>query len=124
MSEAAPIEHQGGLTVGDFTTADEPLRLFGLWLEDATRSEPADPNAMALATVDFDGLPDVRMVLMKGFDERGVVFYTNMDSQKGRQLDASSKAALLFHWKSKSRQIRLRGPVVQVSAPEADAYYA
>ena len=68
MSEAAPIEHQSGLTVGDFTAADEPLRLFGEWLEGATRSEPADPNAMALATVDPDGLPDVRMVLMKGID--------------------------------------------------------
>jgi pyridoxamine 5'-phosphate oxidase len=124
MSEAAPIEHQSGLTVGDFTAADEPLRLFGQWLEEATRSEPADPNAMALATVDSDGLPDVRMVLMKGLDERGVVFYTNMDSQKGRQLDTNPKAALLFHWKSKSRQIRLRGPVERVAATEADAYYA
>jgi pyridoxamine 5'-phosphate oxidase len=124
MSEAAPIEHQRGLTVGDFTAADEPLRLFGQWLEEATQSEPADANAMALATVDSDGLPDVRMVLMKGFDERGVVFYTNMDSQKGRQLEANAKAALLFHWKSKSRQVRLRGPVETVSANEADAYYA
>ena len=124
MSEAVPIEHQSGLTVGDFTAADAPLRLFGQWLEDATRSEPADPNAMALATVDADGLPDVRMVLMKGFDERGVVFYTNTDSQKGRQLEASPKAALLFHWKSKSRQIRLRGPVERVTDAEADAYYA
>jgi pyridoxamine 5'-phosphate oxidase len=124
MSEAAPIENQSGLTVGDFTAADEPLRLFGQWLEEATRSEPADPNAMALATVDSDGLPDVRMVLMKGLDERGVVFYTNMDSQKGRQLDTNPKAALLFHWKSKSRQIRLRGPVERVAATEADAYYA
>jgi len=124
MSEAAPIEHQSGLTVGDFTAADEPLRLFGEWLEGATRSEPADPNAMALATVDSDGLPDVRMVLMKGFDERGVVFYTNMGSQKGRELDANPKAALLFHWKSNSRQVRLRGPVETVADAEADAYYA
>ena len=79
---------------------------------------------MALATVDADGLPDLRMVLMKGFDERGVVFYTNMDSQKGRELDANPKAALLFHWKSKNRQVRLRGPVERVSDAEADAYYA
>jgi pyridoxamine 5'-phosphate oxidase len=93
-------------------------------LEDATRSEPADANAMALATVDGDGLPDLRMVLMKGFDERGVVFYTNMDSQKGRQLDANAQAALLFHWKSNSRQVRLRGPAERVSAAEADAYHA
>ena len=124
MSDAAPIEHPSGLTVGDFTAADEPLRLFAQWLDDATRSEPADPNAMAVATVDPDGMPDVRMVLMKGFDERGVVFYTNMDSQKGRELDANPKAALLFHWKSLARQIRLRGPVERVTEAEADAYYA
>jgi len=124
MSDAAPIEHPSRLTVGDFTAADEPLRLLTQWLDDATRSEPADPNAMALATVDSAGLPDVRMVLMKGFDERGVVFYTNMDSQKGRELDANPKAALLFHWKSKSRQVRLRGPVERVTEAEADAYHA
>src|SRR3954452_20386903 len=98
MSDAAPIEHRSGLTVGDFTAADEPLRLFGQWFDDATRAEPADPNAMALATVDSEGMPDVRMVLMKGADERGVVFYTNMDSQKGQQLGANPNAALLFHW--------------------------
>jgi pyridoxamine 5'-phosphate oxidase len=124
MSEAAPIQHPSGLTIGDFTAADEPMRLFGQWLEDATASEPADPNAMAVATVDADGLPDVRMVLLKGFDERGAVFYTNMESLKGRQLNASPKAALLFHWKSRSRQIRLRGPIERVDAAEADAYYA
>jgi pyridoxamine 5'-phosphate oxidase len=124
MSDTIPIEHRSGLTVGDFTAADEPLRLFGHWFEDATRSEPADPNAMALATVDSDGLPDLRMVLMKGFDERGIVFYSNMESQKGRQLDANPKAALLFHWKSKNRQVRFRGPVELVPDTEADAYYA
>src|SRR3954467_3269205 len=123
MSDAAPIEHPSRLTVGDFTGADEPLRLFGQWLEDATRSEPADPNAMAVATVDSDGLPNVRMVLLKGFDERGAVFYTNMDSQKGRELSAHPKAALLFHWKSLRRQARLRGPVERVSDAEADAYF-
>jgi pyridoxamine 5'-phosphate oxidase len=123
MSDAAPIEHPSGLTVGDFTAADEPLRLFTQWLSDATASEPADPNAMAVATVDSDGLPDLRMVLMKGFDERGIVFYTNMDSQKGRQLAAHPKAALLFHWKSRARQVRLRGPIERVSDAEADAYY-
>jgi pyridoxamine 5'-phosphate oxidase len=124
MSDAAPIEHRNGLTVGDFTAADEPLRLFAQWLDEATATEPSDPNAMALATVDADGLPDLRMVLLKGFDGRGAVFYTNMDSQKGRELDGNPKAALLFHWKSKARQIRLRGPVEQVSDAEADAYYA
>ena len=123
MSDAAPIEHPSRLTVGDFTAADEPLRLFAQWMEEATASEPADPNAMALATVDADGLPDLRMVLLKGFDERGVVFYTNMDSQKGLQLQRNPKAALLFHWKSRSRQVRLRGPVGRVSDDEADAYF-
>lgn len=124
MSDTAPIEHPTGLTDGDFTAADEPLRLFGRWLEDASASEPADPNAMALATVDADGLPDVRMVLLKGFDQRGFVFYTNMDSQKGGQLAANPKAALLFHWKTRSRQVRLRGPVERVTDAEADAYFA
>jgi len=124
MSDTAPIEHPIGLTVGDFTAADEPLRLFAQWLDDATRSEPADPNAMALATVDADGLPDVRMVLLKGFDQRGLVFYTNLDSQKGRELDRNPKAALLFHWKSRNRQVRLRGPVEPVADAEADGYFA
>src|SRR5437016_14334679 len=120
MSQAAPIEHPSRLTVGDFAEADEPLRLFGQWLEDATRSEPADPNAMALATVDPDGLPNVRMVLLKDFDERGFVFYTNLDSRKGVELQASPQAALVFYWKSLTRQVRLRGPVERVSEAEAD----
>jgi pyridoxamine 5'-phosphate oxidase len=124
MSDTAPIEHPSGLTVGDFTAADEPLRLLARWFDDAARTEPADPNAMALATVDAEGLPDIRMVLMKDFDERGVVFYTNMDSQKGRELDFNPKAALLFHWKSRNRQVRLRGPVERVTDAEADAYFA
>jgi pyridoxamine 5'-phosphate oxidase len=124
MSDPAPIEHQIGLTVGDFTAADEPFRLFAQWLEDAGKNEPVDPNAMALATVDADGLPDVRMVLLKGFDARGFVFYTNMDSQKARELSHNPKAALLFHWKSRNRQVRLRGPVERVSDAEADSYFA
>jgi len=124
MSDAASINRTTPLTVGDFTAADEPLRLFAAWLDEATRSEPNDPNAMSVATVDAYGLPDVRMVLLKGFDHDGAVFYTNMDSQKGRELAANPKAALLFHWKSLRRQIRLRGPVVRVSDQEADAYFA
>ncbi|MBM3527095.1 MAG: pyridoxamine 5'-phosphate oxidase [Alphaproteobacteria bacterium] len=124
MSDTAPIEHPIGLTVGDFTAADEPLRLFAQWLEEAAGTEPADPNAMAVATVDSDGLPDVRMVLMKGFDDSGFVFYTNMDSQKGRQLDLTPKAALLFHWKTRKRQVRIRGPVERVADAEADDYFA
>jgi pyridoxamine 5'-phosphate oxidase len=124
MSDAAPIDRTTGLTVGDFTASDEPLRLFAEWLEQATKSEPNDPNAMSVATVDADGLPDVRMVLLKGFDDQGAVFYTNMESQKGRELNATPKAALLFHWKSLRRQVRLRGPVERVSEAEADAYFA
>jgi len=124
MSDTAPIEHPTRLTVGDFTASDDPLRLFAQWLDEATQSEPADANAMALATVDQTGLPNVRMVLLKGFDERGLVFYTNMDSQKGQELARNPKAALLFHWKSRARQIRLRGPVEVVSDAEADAYFA
>ncbi len=124
MSESAPIEHPTWLTTGDFTAADEPLRLFAAWFEEAARSEPRDPTAMSLATVDAAGRPNVRMVLMKGFDERGWVFYTNVDSPKGRELDASRQGALLFHWKSSNRQVRLRGPVARVDDAEADAYFA
>ena len=124
MSESAPIEHPSWLTTGDFTAADEPLRLFAAWFEEAARSEPRDPTAMSLATVDAAGRPNVRMVLMKGFDERGWVFYTNVDSPKGRELDASRQGALLFHWKSSNRQVRLRGPVERVDDAEADAYFA
>ena len=118
------MEHPQPLTSGDFTESSEPLALFTAWFEEAKKSEPADPNAMALATVDADGLPNVRMVLLKGVDERGFVFYTNYDSQKGRELIAQPKAALVFHWKSLTRQIRLRGPVEQVTEAEADAYFA
>ena len=124
MSESTSIRHSNPLTSGDFTEADEPLRLFGSWFEEATRSEPADANAMTLATVDADGLPNARMVLLKGFDERGFVFYTNLDSQKGRELDANPRAALVFHWKSLNRQVRLRGPVEMIEAAAADAYFA
>ncbi len=112
-----------GLTSSDFTAATDPVALFGEWLDDAHKSEPNDPTAVALATVDGDGLPDVRMVLLKGFDEDGFVFYTNYESAKGSQILASKKAAMCFHWKSLRRQVRLRGPVETVTADEADAYY-
>jgi pyridoxamine 5'-phosphate oxidase len=108
----------------DFTEAAEPFRLFSEWLTDAEQSEINDPNAVAVATVDPDGLPDVRMVLLKGFDEDGFVFYTNFESAKGKQILSSMKAAMVFHWKSLRRQVRLRGPVEVVSDAEADAYYA
>jgi pyridoxamine 5'-phosphate oxidase len=105
-------------------TADEPLELFDRWFDEAKASEPNDPNAMALATVDADGLPDVRMVLLKGHDARGFVFYTNSHSAKGRELSGQPRAALLFHWKSLRRQVRVRGPVEAVSDAESDAYFA
>lgn len=110
--------------VADFTEATDPLALFGAWMKDAESAEPIDPEAMALATVDADGLPNVRMILLKGADERGFVFYTNCDSAKGLELAASPKAALLFYWKSLGRQIRLRGTVEPATDAEADAYFA
>ncbi|WP_280950764.1 pyridoxamine 5'-phosphate oxidase [Pararhizobium antarcticum] len=112
-----------GLTTGDFTEQSEPFSLFGTWMDEAKASEINDPNGVALATVDADGLPNVRMVLLKDFDERGFVFYTNFESQKGQELLGSMKAALCFHWKSLRRQVRLRGPVEIVSNEEADEYY-
>lgn len=112
------------LTTDDFTEKTEPFDLFGEWLADATKTEPNDPNAVALATVDSDGLPDVRMVLLKGFDSQGFVFYTNFESMKGQEILGSMKAAMCFHWKSLRRQVRIRGPVEIVSNEEADAYYA
>jgi len=112
------------LTENDFTLEEEPFRLFAQWLEDASKSEPNDPNGVALATVDQEGMPDVRMVLLKGFDERGFTFYTNFESAKGREILGSMKAAMCFHWKSLRRQVRVRGPVEIVSDAEADEYYA
>ena len=100
---------------------DDPFDLFAHWLKDAEAKEINDPNGVALATVDPDGLPDVRMVLLKGFDPDGFVFYTNTHSAKGRQLLSGGKAALLFHWKSLRRQVRIRGPVAPVSDAESDA---
>jgi pyridoxamine 5'-phosphate oxidase len=103
---------------------DEPFALFDAWFAEAKASEPNDPNAMALATVDADGQPSVRMVLLKGHDPRGFVFYTNLNSRKARALIDTPKAALLFHWKSLRRQIRIEGAVSGVSLDEADAYFA
>ncbi|ARM87284.1 pyridoxamine 5'-phosphate oxidase [Rhizobium sp. CIAT894] len=111
------------LTSGDFTESGEPFKLFAEWLGEAEASEPNDPNAVALATVDEDGLPNVRMVLLKGFDDDGFVFYTNFESQKGREILGQKKAAMCFHWKSLRRQVRLRGPVEIVTDAEADAYF-
>jgi pyridoxamine 5'-phosphate oxidase len=108
----------------DFAEAEEPFTLFADWLKDATASEVNDAEAMALATVDKSGMPNVRMVLLKAAGPDGFTFYTNYESAKGRELLGSGKAALCFHWKSLRRQVRVRGPVVPVSAEEADAYYA
>lgn len=106
------------------TTPRDPFDLFAAWFEEAEQAEPNDPNAMALATLGEDGVPCLRMVLLKGYDAEGFVFYTNLESRKGRQLQAHPKAALLFHWKSLRRQVRVEGPVGPVSAAEADAYFA
>ena len=111
------------LTSDEFPQAENPFALFAEWLAEATANEPNDPNAMALATVDEAGMPDVRMVLLKGFDQTGFVFYTNLHSEKGRQLAAVPKAAICFHWKSLRRQVRVRGDVEAVTADEADAYF-
>jgi len=107
-----------------FADRNDPFAIFADWLAEAEKSEPNDPNAMSLASVDEEGLPDVRMVLLKGFDERGFVFYTNFESQKGQEILGTRKAALCFHWKSLRRQVRVRGPVEVVSEAEADAYFA
>jgi pyridoxamine 5'-phosphate oxidase len=102
----------------------DPIALFEEWLALAARREPSDANAMTLATVDADGAPDARMVLLKGVDAAGFVFYTNTESAKGVELAAHPAAALVFHWKSIRRQVRVRGAVTPVSAAEADAYFA
>lgn len=107
----------------DIPATGDPIALFQVWLAEADKSEPNDPNAMTLATVDADGLPDARMVLLKDVDAAGFVFYTNLQSAKGRELLAHPKAALLFHWKSLRRQVRVRGAVEAVGEAEADAYF-
>lgn len=106
------------------TNDDTPLKLFQSWLADAHESEPNDPTAMTVATADADGVPSARMLLLKDADARGFVFYTNTDSQKGSELDANPRAALVFHWKTLRRQIRVNGGVERVSDAEADAYFA
>jgi pyridoxamine 5'-phosphate oxidase len=127
--DGATRDQRTAAPAGDFTAAVEPFALFGAWFADAERHEINDHNAMALATADTGGLPNVRMVLLKGLDAadepaRGFVFYTNLDSAKGRELGANMQAALLFHWKSLRRQVRVRGVVSRVGDAEADAYYA
>jgi pyridoxamine 5'-phosphate oxidase len=129
MADEFKSGYQPGPQAGDFADAAEPFELFEAWFDEAKLREPNDPNAMALATVDADGLPNVRMVLLKGVDEkeradRGFVFYTNRESAKGREVVSAGKAAVCFHWKSLRRQVRVRGTVAEVSPAEADAYFA
>ena len=103
---------------------DDPYALFADWMAEATKSEPNDPNAMCLATATPDGRPSARMVLLKGVDARGFVFYTNLESRKGGELAANPHAALCFHWKTLARSVRVEGAVEAVTDAEADAYYA
>src|SRR5689334_12959921 len=102
----------------------DPIRQFQRWFDDASGAGLIEPNAMTLATATKDGRPSARMVLLKGFDANGFVFYTNLESRKGGELLANPYAALLFHWKSLLRQVRIEGPIEQVSDAEADAYFA
>lgn len=120
MVDTKPIED----APSEIAATGDPFAQFDEWFALAAAKEPSDPNAMALATVDAHGLPNVRMVLLKGHDAQGFVFYTNFESAKGSELLAQSKAALCFHWKSIRRQVRVRGPVSVVSEAEADAYFA
>jgi pyridoxamine 5'-phosphate oxidase len=129
MADEKKPDYYSGPQAGDFAEAAEPFSLFEAWFAEATAHEPNDANAFALATVDANGLPNVRMVLLKGFDPadhpaRGFVFFTNFESAKGTELLASKKAALNFHWKSLRRQVRVRGVVSVVGDAEADAYFA
>jgi pyridoxamine 5'-phosphate oxidase len=105
-------------------TTDDPIAIFEAWMAEAAASEPNDPNAVCLATATPDGFPSARMVLLKGVDGRGFVFYTNLESRKGTELRANPNAALCFHWKTLARSVRVEGAVEQVSDAEADAYYA
>jgi pyridoxamine 5'-phosphate oxidase len=112
------------LTSRDFAKTDDPFVLFETWFDAAKKSELGDPNAMALATVDANGLPNVRMVLLKAATPSGFVFYSNSESAKGQELHANMQAAAVLHWKSLRRQVRLRGPVTLVDTSETDAYFA
>ena len=114
----------GPVDDGGIAPARDPFEMFSEWMKEADKAEVNEANAMAVATVDAQGRPNVRMVLLKGVDHRGFVFYTNTQSAKGTELAAHSVAALCFHWKSQRRQVRVRGPVTPVSEAEADAYFA
>lgn len=119
MSEIGGPVDDGGIAV-----ARDPFEMFVAWMKDAEKTEPNEANAMSVATVDTEGHPDIRMVLLKAIDARGFVFYTNFESAKGRQILANPHVALNFHWKTVRKQVRVRGPVSVVSNEEADAYFA
>lgn len=123
MTKTKSPDYEDTPQAPDFSHEEQPMELFTKWMAEAEASEINDANAMGLATVDKDGMPNLRTVLLKDADEEGFVFYTNYGSAKGEELLANGKAALNFHWKSLRRQIRLRGPVEPVSGAEADAYY-
>ena len=106
-----------------FLDLDNPIELFKIWMDEAKKTEPNDPNALSLATSNKDNIPSVRMVLLKEFNQNGFVFYTNLNSQKGNELKENPKAAMCFHWKSLLRQIRISGTVTQVKDDVADQYY-
>jgi pyridoxamine 5'-phosphate oxidase len=108
----------------DVAEPEDPIARFEAWMAEAAKTEPNDPNAVCLATATPDGRPSARMVLLKGVDARGFVFYTNLESRKGQELRANPQAALCFHWKTQARSVRVEGPVEQVEDAEADAYYA
>jgi pyridoxamine 5'-phosphate oxidase len=114
----------GPVDDGGIAPARDPFEMFVAWMKDAEKTEPNEANAMAVASVDPEGHPDVRMVLLKAIDARGFVFYTNFESAKGQQILANPYAALNFHWKTVRKQVRVRGPVSVVSNEEADAYFA
>jgi pyridoxamine 5'-phosphate oxidase len=124
MASKQGMEHPAGLTFGDLPETGDPFGLFARWMQDARNNEPRDADAAALATVDSAGLPDVRVVLVKKFDERGFVFFTNSESAKGSELSGNPKAALVLYWKSLNRQVRVRGTVELVSEQESDEYFA
>lgn len=119
MSEIGGPIDDGGITV-----REDPFALFDAWFEEAKKSEPNEPNAMAVASVDAEGRPNIRMVLLKEASPDGFVFYTNLESAKGRELLGQPQAALCLHWKSTAKQVRVRGPIAPVSDAEADAYFA
>jgi pyridoxamine 5'-phosphate oxidase len=119
MSEIGGPIDDGGIAEGR-----DPFDLFAAWMEEAHKTEPNEAHAMSIATVDAQGRPNIRMVLLKAADARGFVFYTNLESAKGRELAANPHIALCFHWKTQRKQVRVRGSVTQVSDAEADAYFA